>query len=186
MKRIKNLAVLILLLVVSAISVFVLVGCNDGSSSSGSSTEPTENNNPIDNLVFVEQSDGTYGVKTSNKNIEGALEIPSVYNNAEVSILLERGFDYCTKLTSVIIPNTVKIIDKNAFSFCYHLNSVTIYPSIEEIRYEAFRDCHFDLMHIGSRADFNYTSANGYAWSVPTKDYVNFIYSEEQVWFKFN
>lgn len=176
MKRIKNLAVLILLLVVSALSVFALVGCKDG----GSSNEtPTVNNNPIDNLMFVEQSDGTYGVKTSNKKIEGELIIPAEHNGKAVTIVLESGFE-STKLTSVVIPNSVKIIDKRAFSYCSLLTSVTIYPSIQEIRLHAFDECHFNLVHIGSRTDFNYTSANGNAWSSPTKDYVKFIYSEEQ------
>lgn len=171
MKKIKSVAVLLLFLVVSALSVFAFVGCNNDDSSSGT---PTVNNNPADNLVFVEQSDGTYGVKTSNTNIEGALVIPSTHNDAEVSIVLEKGFCNCTKLTSVVIPNTIKIIDKQAFDNCYRLNSVTIYPAIEEIRLQAFWGCHFDLVHIGSRDDFHYTAANGNAWNSPTKDYVNF------------
>ena len=181
MKRFRTILVSTLLLVVSLFAAFAFAGCSNGNGNSngGTTPPPTTNNNPIDNLVFVEQSDGTYGVKTTNNKIEGALEIPSTYKGANVSIVLESGFDYCKYLTSVVIPDTVKIIDKNAFRFCYKLTSVTIYPSIEEIRLFAFRDCHFDLVHIGTRNDFHYTAADGNAWSSPTKDYVNFIYTAE-------
>ncbi len=179
MKRFMTAFACTLLLVVSLFAVFAFAGCSNGNDNGSGTTTTPPNNNPNDNLVFVEQSDGTYGVKTTNTNIEGALEIPSTYNGADVSIVLESGFDYCKYLTSVVIPGTVKIIDKNAFSYCYKLTSVTIYPSIEEIRLFAFLDCHFDLVHIGSRTDFHYTSANGNAWSSPTKDYVNFIYTAE-------
>lgn len=163
MKKIKSLTVFILLFVISVLSVFALVGCNKSDPSSGSSSEPpVVNNKPIDNLEFEEQNDGTYGVKTSNKNIEGALVIPAEYNGKAVTIVLQDGFNYCTKLTSVEIPNGVKIIDKGAFETCYGLSSVTIYPSITEIRVEAFRDCgEFDLIHKGNQLDFDYWTASG-------------------------
>ncbi|MDE7076252.1 MAG: leucine-rich repeat domain-containing protein [Clostridia bacterium] len=155
MKKIKSLIVALILFVTSAVTAFALAACN------GNADETPSNNKPNDNLVFVEQSDGTYGVKTTNKNIEGALVIPATYNNADVSIVLGKAFYNCTKITSVVIPNTVKIIDTEAFFNCYGLNSVTIYPSIKEIRAEAFRSCgEFDFIKIGSINSFNYTTLN--------------------------
>lgn len=174
MKKIKSLTVFILLLVISVLSVFAFVGCKDGSSSNDSSTEPPlENNNPIDNLVFVEQSDGTYGVKTTNKKIEGALVIPSEHNGQAVTIVLENGFRSCEKLTSVVIPNGVTIIDKQAFAFCYKLDSVTVYPSLKEIRSEAFRLCgEFDYILIGKAEDFQYSVLNNsFSESTPNRIY---------------
>lgn len=176
MKRFRTVFVCALLLVASIFATFAFAGCsNDNGDGSGTTTTPP-NNNPNENLVFVEQSDGTYGVKTTNSSIVGALVIPATYNDADVSIVLERGFFNCTKLTSVIIPNTVKIIDKQAFDNCYGLNSVTIYPSIEEIKVEAFRDCgEFDLNYIGTIRDFNIRVASG-AYLNST---VNRIYQSE-------
>lgn len=178
MKKLRAIVVSTLLLVVSIFATFAFAGCStNNGNGNGSGTTPTPpNNTPRDNLVFIEQSDGTYGVKTTNTSIVGALVIPATYNDAEVSIVLERAFVNCTKLTSVVIPNTVKIVDKNAFFNCYGLNSVTIYPSIEEIRAFAFRDCgEFDYIHIGAKTEFNYSAAAGaYDGSTP-----NFIYQSE-------
>lgn len=178
MKRFKTVFVCTLLLVISIFAAFTFAGCSNSSGNdngSGTTTTPP-NNNPGDNLVFVEQTDGTYGVKTTNKNIVGALVIPETYNDAEVSIVLEKGFFNCTKLTSVVIPNTIKIIDKQAFDNCYGLNSVTIYPSVKEIKVEAFRDCgEFNLIHIGDIRDFNIRAASG-AYLNST---VNRIYQSE-------
>lgn len=150
MKRIKSLAVVILFLVVSVLSVFALVGCNKSDPSSGSSTEPpVVNNNPIDNLVFVELSsesgygsdaEGTYGVKTTNKNIEGALVIPAEYNGKAVTVVLKEGFRFCDKLTSVIMPRSVKVIGTRAFEGCSGLTSVTVYP-LDVINFAAFKGC---------------------------------------------
>lgn len=115
MKKIRNIAVLILFLVISVFSAVALVGCNKG----GSSDEtPTVNNNPIDNLEFVLQSDDTYGVKTSNKNIEGALIIPAEHNGKAVTVVLKEGFAFTTKLTSVEIPNRESISDLHPAISC--------------------------------------------------------------------
>ncbi|MCM1546241.1 MAG: leucine-rich repeat domain-containing protein [Clostridiales bacterium] len=183
MKKIKRAVILIFVLVAFVFAAVAFFGCNKGNSGgnggSGTGTHEPVNNNPNDNLVFVEQSDGTYGVKTTNKNIEGALVIPSTHNNKEVTIVLEKGFSDCRKLTSVVLSDGIKTIEKEAFRYCYGLNAVTIYPSLKEIGLFAFYDSHFDLIHIGTRVDFNYAAANGNAWGSPTTDYVNFIYSEE-------
>ena len=171
MKKSRTICVSILLFVVSALIAFAFIGCSDEGL-----TPSQPNNNPSDNLMFIQQSDGTYGVKTTNKNIEGSLVIPASYNNADVSIVLEKGFFNCTKLTSVVIPNSVKVIDKEAFFNCYGLKSVTIYPSIKEIKFEAFRGCNeFDYILIGNKPDFNYNVASGaYEDSTP-----NYIYQPE-------
>lgn len=178
MKKIKSLTVFILFLVVSVLSVFAFVGCKDGSSSNDSPSEhPIVNNNPIDNLVFVEQSDGTYGVKTTNKNIEGALVIPSEHNGQEVTIVLENGFEFANKLTSVEIPNSIKIIAKGAFAFCKGLTTVTVYPSLKEIRAEAFRGCgELDFIWKCKITDQNCNTASG-AFLDTTR---NIIYQPEE------
>jgi hypothetical protein len=50
-------------------------------------------------------------------------------------------FSYCTGLTGVIIPSSVKYIDVSAFSGCTGLTSVTIGNSVTGIGYGAFEGC---------------------------------------------
>ena len=51
------------------------------------------------------------------------------------------GFGSCTKLTSIIIPNSVKKIEDLAFSGCTSLESVTIGGDNIEIGFYAFQNC---------------------------------------------
>ena len=51
------------------------------------------------------------------------------------------AFYYCSKLTSVVIGNSVTTIGSSAFSSCIKLTSVTIGNSVTSIEQEAFRGC---------------------------------------------
>ena len=51
------------------------------------------------------------------------------------------AFDNCTKLTEIIIPDSVTIIGENAFSACKSLATVTIGNSVTSIGTFAFYDC---------------------------------------------
>lgn len=179
MKKIKRIVTLIFVLVASVLAAVAFFGCGSGSEGGNSKpgTPGNVNNNPNDNLVFVEQSDGTYGVKTTNKNIEGALVIPAIYNEKAVTVVLEKGFYNCKKLTSVLIPNGVKIIKGEAFAYCNGLDTVTIYPSIKEINVLAFAYCgEFDFIHIGE--DRNYDGC-WRAGNVCYESTPNYIYQTE-------
>ncbi|MBO5856262.1 MAG: leucine-rich repeat protein [Alistipes sp.] len=59
----------------------------------------------------------------------------------EVTMIGDRSFDSCSKLTSVTIPNGVKTIGEYAFAGCESLTSVTIPDSVTTIGYCAFIYC---------------------------------------------
>ena len=52
------------------------------------------------------------------------------------------GFQLCSVLTSIIIPNSVESIENEAFHYCYALASIIIPNSVESIEDSAFSSCY--------------------------------------------
>lgn len=111
------------------------------------------NNNEVadDEYVYTIQDGIRYGIKNGAatvvgqpKNIE-AVNIPAEIfykgNCYRVTSIGDNAFSYCEKLTSVVIPNSVKTIDFAAFSFCSNLKSVEIPSSVTSIYPLAFVGC---------------------------------------------
>ena len=75
----------------------------------------------------------------------GEVTIPSAitYNGVtyEVTSIEKRAFQYCSGLTSVIIPESVTTIEDETFSGCSGLTSVTIPSSVMRIKSSAFFGC---------------------------------------------
>lgn len=65
----------------------------------------------------------------------------SITISSGVTIIEERTFLACEKLSSVTIPNGVTSIDKCAFAHCYRLSNVTIPSSVTAIGDGAFYEC---------------------------------------------
>ncbi len=76
----------------------------------------------------------------SDKTITEAY-IPEYYNGKLVTAIGENAFWYCSKLTSVIIPDNVTSIGDYAFYACSGLTSITIPDNVTSIGDEAFYDC---------------------------------------------
>ena len=60
-------------------------------------------------------------IVSGDKKYEGDIIIPSVVkvNNVEYTVLrIDKAFEHCTSLTSVVIPNTVDIIFSYSFYGC--------------------------------------------------------------------
>ena len=105
--------------------------------------------------------DGIYYKKLSDKEVAvtyhgdsyssysneytGNVVIPErvIYNNVSYSVtsIGEGAFDFCSGLTSIIIPNSVTSIGTYAFSNCRGLTSVNIGNSVTYIGYGAFYFC---------------------------------------------
>jgi hypothetical protein len=58
-----------------------------------------------------------------------------------VEIIGDEAFDYCIRLTSIILPNSVKKIGNYAFASCNKLQTLIIPASVQSIGDEAFLEC---------------------------------------------
>lgn len=93
-------------------------------------------------LIFEENADGvSYSVSGCNSTASGELIIPSTYNGLPVTVIANSAFSRYTKLTSVIIPETINSIGSYAFSYCKSLISITIPGSVEKIDKYALYSC---------------------------------------------
>lgn len=67
--------------------------------------------------------------------------IPSEYNGIPVKIIRGFGFNDCTQLSSITIPESITTIGNWAFQSCSSLTSITLPNGISEIFAEAFGSC---------------------------------------------
>lgn len=106
----------------------------------------------VDGIVYTVLSNRdktvTTKVGTSSKpgnTATGALVIPSTVSDASGTYTVvqigTRGFDGCTGITSVSIPNTVTLIGSSAFFGCTGLTSLEIPGSVATIDLGAFNNC---------------------------------------------
>ena len=80
-------------------------------------------------------------VDTVYVGIPGDVVIPSTSGNYEVVGITREAFAGCSKMTSIVIPDTVKWIEERAFSGCAMLKSVTFGNGVASIGYGAFYGC---------------------------------------------
>lgn len=80
-------------------------------------------------------------VQSCNKNANGEIKVPSTYEGVEVTSIGEGAFADCTKITSVVLPSTIKNIGGSAFSNCTSINTLTIPDSVTGIGGGAFSGC---------------------------------------------
>ncbi|CAA6678129.1 MULTISPECIES: leucine-rich repeat domain-containing protein [unclassified Lentimonas] len=71
----------------------------------------------------------------------GELVIPETIESMPVTSIGDSAFEYCRRLTSVTIPESVISIGDSAFDNCENLTSVTIPVNVNNIGDSAFQDC---------------------------------------------
>ena len=86
--------------------------------------------NEYDNALYLGNDENQYVVLIKAKDET----ITSVDINASTKVIYGSAFEYCTSLTSVIIPDSVTSIGDYAFSDCDFLASVTFEGKTEKWR----------------------------------------------------
>ncbi|MBO5269919.1 MAG: leucine-rich repeat domain-containing protein [Clostridia bacterium] len=67
--------------------------------------------------------------------------IPGTYNDKPVTHIGVRAFEYCGKLTSIVIPDSVTGISSDAFANCANLTSITIGKGVKAVSGGVFEYC---------------------------------------------
>ena len=92
-----------------------------------------------DGMTFTREGDA-YVLADAEANLTD-VTIPSTVRGLPVRSIRSGAFYYCTKLTSVTIPESVTSIGWGAFRDCTSLTSVTIPESVTSIGDSAFSHC---------------------------------------------
>jgi hypothetical protein len=102
----------------------------------------------VDDYKYKVESatDHTVAISAANTSISGAIELPSkvTYGGVEYTVIIVdgSGFESCTEITSVVVPNSVIEIRGSAFKWCSKLTSVTIPEHINKIPTQCFNQCY--------------------------------------------
>lgn len=83
--------------------------------------------------------DGNISVALGS-NLSGVVEIPSELHGFTVSRIEKAGFKNNTKITQVVIPDTIKSIGEYAFYNCTSLSSIEIPSSVVDVEDFAFEN----------------------------------------------
>ena len=137
--------------------------CGSSKPSTDSTTTPEPS--PTEGLEFS-IVDGTAKV-SDYKGTDTEVIIPSAitYNGKtyKVTAIGAWAFYWCTKLTSITIPNSVTSIGDYAFKGCENLSSITIPNSVTTIGKEAFAWCE-NLTSITIPDGVTSIRAEAFAW----------------------
>ena len=85
--------------------------------------------------------------RNSNTPINGDIVIPHHYFDKKTSKVYKvtsipsKGFENCTEITSIVLPNTITRIEANTFNGCSSLTSIEIPDSVTSIGSSAFNGC---------------------------------------------
>ena len=116
MKKIKGFSIITILSALLSI-ICLFCACGDGSTLTYS-----EYKYEVNGEIIAEG----YSVKAANTNISGEIEIPSTYKGKPVIAIANNGFNKCTKITTLTIPEGVVYIGTDA---CQCANATVNLPS---------------------------------------------------------
>lgn len=91
--------------------------------------------------LFYRVSGDTITIIGCNEAAEGEVTIPEKIEEKDVTAITLYAFKNCDKITSVILPESIKTIGTEAFADCDKLANVKIGKAVEAIGENAFANC---------------------------------------------
>lgn len=104
-------------------------------------SEEVEFTVPSNRFLITKMNDGYEIEADPNNLIKGKLVIPNAVNGVPVTSISFRGFENCTELTSVILPNSISKIGRYAFQGCKNLTRIKLPIYLDDIPMNAFSQC---------------------------------------------
>jgi len=101
----------------------------------------------VGNLEYtvIDAEEHTVSVSAASSKPTGALTIESIVTNGNASYLVTEigayGFENCSGLTSLVLPESLTTIGQFAFNGCTGLTSITLPESLTTIKNNAFVNC---------------------------------------------
>ncbi len=92
-------------------------------------------------LSFTLLSDGTYGVGAVRPQKMDTAVIPEVYEGVAVTAILPRAFEGATRLSEVVIPESITSVGDAAFAGCTALSAVSLPSSLTYVGSSVFDGC---------------------------------------------
>ncbi len=128
-----------------------------------------------DNYIFYKDENNEYYL-VSYKGTETELELPDNIEGNDYEIN-QSAFFRCSKLTSIVIPDSVTSIGKSAFNDCSDLTSLVIGNSVTSIGFAAFLNCRNlkDVYYKGTSTDWKNINIGSYLTSA-----TRYYYSETE------
>lgn len=92
-------------------------------------------------IEYWTDNNGCYTVAGIGTCTDAQVVIPQTYKGVEVTSINYLAFRYCTRLTTITIPDSVTSIRHGAFTGCSSLTSINIPSSVTSIDSAVFHSC---------------------------------------------
>lgn len=110
----------------------LVVTYTDNSSSNLGSVDSGSEIDNTSGLIFVPLNDNTYGVKVGTALQNAQITIPAEYKGKTVTTIMEHGFENCSSLESITLPDSIISIQDYAFKGCTKLNISTLPSNLSQ------------------------------------------------------
>ena len=121
-------------------------------------------------LYYTLSDDGNYYTVSKGTTNDVKVVVPEYHRGLPVRGISSYGFQNCTFLESIILPEGVQNIDYHAFLNCSSLKSISIPQSIVNINYASFVGCSSLQYNVYSNGNYLGNSKNPYLIFVNTID----------------
>jgi len=97
---------------------------------------------PLSDLYEYEITDGYAVITSADQQVSGEVIVPAMIGTTPVRRIGNNAFQYCSLITSVVIPDTVTYIENYAFADCTQLEEVSVGKGLAFVGENAFDGCY--------------------------------------------